>query len=204
MSLAALRSYLDSKGVDSQKWWFDVQTAILQVSSQAPSVWQQQAKMRSCYCFTMPHVCGSCRCIAGVAYCTSVKCWVQRGWQSRICITAFVWCRLGGGDRALQLTNTTLHEQQAGHASHLLFGGGGGAGRCGRPTQQCTTAAGGTTLICRHRCCCVVTLSAVVLSMRQQQAYWYTRLRTNCVVTLSAVVCFTWCCCCRPCRRPHR
>lgn len=33
MSLAALRSYLDSKGVDSQKWWFSVQTAIIQVSS---------------------------------------------------------------------------------------------------------------------------------------------------------------------------
>lgn len=33
MTLTALRSYLDSKGVDSQKWWLDVQTAILQVRS---------------------------------------------------------------------------------------------------------------------------------------------------------------------------
>lgn len=31
MTLAALRSYLDSKGVDSQKWWLKVQTTILQV-----------------------------------------------------------------------------------------------------------------------------------------------------------------------------
>lgn len=31
MTLAALRSYLDSNGVDSHKWWLNVQTAIVQV-----------------------------------------------------------------------------------------------------------------------------------------------------------------------------
>lgn len=31
MSLAAIRSYLDSKGVDSQQWWLNVQTTIVQV-----------------------------------------------------------------------------------------------------------------------------------------------------------------------------
>ena len=31
MSLAALRSYLDSKGVDSRAWWLKVQTVVLQV-----------------------------------------------------------------------------------------------------------------------------------------------------------------------------
>jgi hypothetical protein len=31
MSLAALRSYLDSKGVDSQQWWLNVQATIVQV-----------------------------------------------------------------------------------------------------------------------------------------------------------------------------
>jgi hypothetical protein len=31
MTLAALRSYLGSKGVDSHAWWLDVQSIILQV-----------------------------------------------------------------------------------------------------------------------------------------------------------------------------
>jgi hypothetical protein len=31
MSLAAVRSYLGSKGVDSQQWWLNVQTTIVQV-----------------------------------------------------------------------------------------------------------------------------------------------------------------------------
>lgn len=31
MALVALRSYLDSQGVDSNKWWLSVQTSIVQV-----------------------------------------------------------------------------------------------------------------------------------------------------------------------------
>lgn len=44
MTLTALRSYLDSKGVDSQKWWLDVQTAILQaLQKTTPLMRAQQA-----------------------------------------------------------------------------------------------------------------------------------------------------------------
>ena len=48
MTLAALRGYLDSQGVDSRAWWLNVQSAIVQVTAAARGVLAHCSQQAHC------------------------------------------------------------------------------------------------------------------------------------------------------------